>query len=161
MARIGKSQWLPGGRAERWCFPCPRGHKQIEEKLFALQHNRQVHILCMGEEVGEEGYQHWQGFVEFTCHKTARQLKELVVKETDVEKAKGSRKSNITSCSKERHGRYEVNVGNWNAAAHEKREMVKKEKYKNSYMTRNPWNRTNSKKNSPKNGICSEQQLNE
>jgi hypothetical protein len=127
MAKIG----LPGGRHDRWCFTSPRGDESgIEQKLFSLQHNPQVYILCVGAEVGEGGYNHWQGFVAFHAVKTAKQVKELLVKESHIEVAKGTTKKNIEYCSKEHKVKYSKNVDNWGGDANEKKEEQKKQRYR-------------------------------
>lgn len=58
------------------------------------------YLYCIGEEVGEQGTKHLQGYLEFKSPKTFATLKKLLPK-AHIEKAKGSRKQNLTYCKKD------------------------------------------------------------
>jgi hypothetical protein len=46
------------------CNAAPRGEREIEDRSARLQGNREVQVLCVAAEVGEETeYEHWQGVV--------------------------------------------------------------------------------------------------
>ena len=62
--------------------------------------NDRNYKYCIGEEVGENGTKHLQGYMEFSSPKTFATLKKLLPK-AHIEKAKGTRKQNLTYCKKD------------------------------------------------------------
>jgi hypothetical protein len=94
-------------RGRRWTFTIPRTATDAENQLQLLQENPTVTRLIVGAEQGTAtGYQHFQGFVEFLHEKSFRQVKNLLVNEAHLEKAKGSIKANFDYCTKEEDVRY-------------------------------------------------------
>jgi hypothetical protein len=91
------------GRSERWCFTAPRGQTEIEEQLHRLRANPEVQVLCVGAETGEET----------NYEQIEEQVKELLTKESHIEKAKGTTKRDIEFCGKQHQVKYEVNVHQW------------------------------------------------
>jgi hypothetical protein len=76
-ARLNSTNRLPAGRTERLCFTSPRGPKEIEAKLFQLQHNKQVYRLCIAAATGEARYEHWHGFAEFHSRRKSEENNQI------------------------------------------------------------------------------------
>jgi hypothetical protein len=62
-----------------------------------------VEYLICGQETGEKGTPHLQGFVHFKQKLRFKQVKELLGNEAHIEKAKGTNQQNRTYCSKSGH----------------------------------------------------------
>lgn len=59
------------------------------------------YLYCIGEEVGEKGTPHLQGYMEFPNPKQWKTVQNLFKKKAHIEKAKGNRKANLKYCKKD------------------------------------------------------------
>lgn len=59
------------------------------------------YLYCIGEEVGDKGTPHLQGYIEFPAPKKWTTVQNLFNKKAHIEKAKGTRKQNLTYCKKD------------------------------------------------------------
>lgn len=82
--------------AKRWCFTW---NNYPDEWQNLLQH-KLISEYIVGQEVGEQGTKHLQGYLE--CARKVRPMESLKwPKQVHWEKAKGSRAENVKYCSKE------------------------------------------------------------
>lgn len=72
-----------------------------EEDKVRLVANDDISYICYGEEVGESGTKHLQGYCEFTKQYGLKKVKALLGERTHVEKRKGSQKQAIDYCKKD------------------------------------------------------------
>lgn len=92
---------MPNG-AKNWCFTINNYNNQDVERLSVLvDGNASVDYICFGEEVGENGTPHLQGYVQLNARKSLRQLKDFIGTRSHLEVAKGSPQQNREYCSKE------------------------------------------------------------
>jgi hypothetical protein len=90
---------------KKWCFTYnnyPTGGVEALEECFGSTHARNLKSWIFGEEVGESGTRHLQGFLFF--NKNVRPLsffKEEWAKKSHWEKCKGSMLDNVKYCSKD------------------------------------------------------------
>jgi hypothetical protein len=98
---------MPNG-AKHWCFTINNYTNEHKEHLALLfqgvdQGNPSsiANYLVYGEEVGENGTPHLQGFISFTKRTTFNQCKSHVGTTAHIEVAKGSPAQNRTYCTKE------------------------------------------------------------
>ena len=86
-------------RSRTWCFtlnnPTPEEKKYIKENDL-----KEFSYIIVGEEVGEQGTPHLQGYIEFENQRTFKAVKKLLPR-CHIEKAKGTGKQNRDYCSKE------------------------------------------------------------
>jgi len=82
----------------RWCFTLNNWTKQESSSLYSMLSTK-AKFAIVGEETGEQGTPHLQGYVEF---KTKCRPKNLASSRIHWEKAKGSKIDNINYCSKEK-----------------------------------------------------------
>jgi len=87
-SRIGEA------KAKRWCFTLnnPQPDEGVDTDL--------VEYMIVGEETGEEGTRHFQGYIEFLAEKRLVALKKLLPR-AHWEKSKGNGWSNYLYCSKD------------------------------------------------------------
>lgn len=64
------------------------------------------YLYCFGEEIGESGNRHIQGYLEFPSPKKFQTIKNLIP-QAHIEKARGNRKQNLEYCQKD--GRFSSN----------------------------------------------------
>jgi len=84
--------------AIRWCFTL-NNYKNEDISSIELCFRSHSKFCIIGDEVGENGTPHLQGYVEFS--KKIRPLSLHLVNGIHWEKAKGNRQSNIDYCSKQ------------------------------------------------------------
>jgi hypothetical protein len=113
-----KQKFLPTDlrqRSERWVFTLPRveGDRPTLLKLANLQINPDVQYLAIGAEVGQGGYQHWQGACVFKhgTSPTGNAFKLLLNEETHVEAMQGPTKQAMKYCTKEGSLCFQKNLG--------------------------------------------------
>lgn len=89
-----------GGCSRAWCFTL---NNPTEDDWTVLNNITldQVRYLIVGDEVGEKGTPHCQGYVYFENKKSFNQVKDLLPKGVHLEKSKGSAAQNQKYCSKE------------------------------------------------------------
>lgn len=89
---------MPNVRSRGWCFtinnPTGWDTADIERLSAACQY------LIKGNEVGEEGTPHWQGFVYFQNKKSFSQVREALPR-AHIEKQRGTFEQAIDYCKKE------------------------------------------------------------
>ena len=83
-------------RTNRWCFTYNNGIGKIGEIFTYLTEGDKCII---GEEVGESGTPHLQGYIHFKL--AVRPMSVIPIKEIHWEKCKGNERSNILYCSKD------------------------------------------------------------
>lgn len=87
-------------RSRRWCFTLNNPTRTDEEELEQLGAESTVTYLIYGDEKGENGTRHFQGYIEFKNGRSLAGCKKLIAR-AHWEQAKGSPESNRTYCSKE------------------------------------------------------------
>jgi len=70
----------------------------LQELIQISEHRK--YLYCFGEEVGESGNRHIQGYFEFKSPKKFQTIKNLIP-QAHIEKAKGNRKQNLEYCQKD------------------------------------------------------------
>lgn len=84
----------------KWCFTLNNWSK--EELCAILKFFRDsCNFSIMGEEIGEQGTKHLQGYFEIKTKKRLGWIKNNVNTRLHLEKAKGNKQQNIEYCSKE------------------------------------------------------------
>jgi len=84
--------------AIRWCFTL-NNYTNEDISSIVLVFRDKCKFCIIGDEVGESGTPHLQGYVEFN---TKLRPKGLLSNKIHWEKAKGDRKQNVLYCSKQR-----------------------------------------------------------
>lgn len=79
----------------RWCFTINN------YTLLPAFDTSCMEYLCFGEETGESGTPHIQGYVRFKIRKTLASVKKLLDNRAHAEPAKGHEKQNRDYCSKD------------------------------------------------------------
>jgi hypothetical protein len=83
----------------------------INERLRILQESESVTVMCVGLEKGKTtGYEHLQGFIQYSSKKTAMQVKSNLTNETHVEAARDTTRKCVQYCQKEHKVQYEKNT---------------------------------------------------
>lgn len=94
---------VPENQLYRWCFTVNNPQLPKEDWMAHLQDH--CKFIIIGDEVGEEGTPHLQGYFELKKKQRFRQVKSLLndLDESNphIEGCKGSRKNNVAYCSKE------------------------------------------------------------
>ena len=85
--------------AIRWCFTL-NNYTESECSSIVSTFNDKAKLYIIGDEVGDSGTPHLQGYVEFT--KKIRPLNLFEFKRIHWEKAKGNKEDNIKYCSKQK-----------------------------------------------------------
>nr|WAE42361.1 MAG: replication associated protein [Cressdnaviricota sp.] len=85
-------------RSRRWCYTLNNYTVEQKSQLFTLFSKEKYFI--QGEEIGESGTHHLQGYVEFKNQKDLNFLKKINNK-IHWEKSKGNRQANTDYCSKD------------------------------------------------------------
>ena len=90
--------------AKRWCFTL---NNYKEEDIKGISSNSSINEYIIGEEVGESGTPHLQGYIEF---KTKKRPMGVFKEFNNIhwEKCKGSKAQNIEYCKKD--GKYHTNM---------------------------------------------------
>lgn len=90
--------------AKHWCFTLnnySNDEKQHLAELYELPVAQRPVYLVYGEEVGENGTPHLQGFISFNARKTLRQVKDVVSTRAHCEQARGSPSQAAEYCKKD------------------------------------------------------------
>lgn len=90
-------------RSRTWCFTI---NNYNNEDIKVLKDLNYKYIVC-GDEVGDSGTPHIQGFVLFENALSFDSLKKKLPKTTHIEKTKGTPQQNITYCKKSGNILYE------------------------------------------------------
>ena len=85
--------------AIRWCFTL-NNYTSDEHSSIVSIFNAKARMYIVGDEIGESGTPHLQGYVEFKTK--LRPLGLFSFKRIHWEKAKGSKEDNIAYCSKQK-----------------------------------------------------------
>jgi len=88
-----------GSSMRRVCFTW-NGYTNTGLQELIQKCTQRSYLYCFGEEVGESGNKHIQGYLEFTKPKRFSTIKNLIP-HAHIEKARGSRQENLTYCSKD------------------------------------------------------------
>lgn len=93
-------------KSRKWCFTLNNYTSEEYTKILTLFTSKKW-LYIIGEEIGEEGTPHLQGYIE---HKNAIRFETLKkqMPRAHFERAKGSRKQNCLYCSKD--GKYKTNI---------------------------------------------------
>lgn len=86
-------------RSRGYCFTLNNWTKQEKDNIF--ENKKDVKYVVVGEEVGESGTPHLQGFIYFTNKKSFKQVKEHLGVRAHVERQKGSARQAIDYCKKD------------------------------------------------------------
>jgi hypothetical protein len=95
--------------ARNYCFTLNNYTEEEKEDLVNAADPEVVRYLCFGEEVGEQGTRHLQGYISFIERRTFRWVKNYVSQRAHIESAKGSPNQNREYCRKqedEEHGNF-------------------------------------------------------
>jgi len=95
----GGNTITPPKSMRRCCFTLNNPNNTILKLIEKICDERQ-YKYCIGEEVGESGTPHLQGYIEFPSPKTFGTIQRLLPG-AHIERAKGTRKQNLTYCKKE------------------------------------------------------------
>lgn len=87
------------------CFTFNNYSNTEYSKIVEICESRN-YLYCIGEEVGESGTPHLQGYIEFKTPKAWSTIKKMLPK-AHIERAKGNRKQNLTYCKKD--GKFKSN----------------------------------------------------
>ncbi len=85
--------------SKRWCFTLNNWTRQDILDLLEKLGSNISNVWVIGDEVGESGTPHLQGYVEFA--KKTRPIQSIGMTQIHWEKAKGNRMQNIKYCTKE------------------------------------------------------------
>lgn len=89
---VGTFVWLPTktimSRVKYWCFTLNNPTSDERDKILALDGDRQLEYLVFGNEVGDSGTPHLQGFVAFLARVRLTQLKQVISERAHFEAAK-------------------------------------------------------------------------
>lgn len=93
---------MPSKQAKNWCWTLNNYTQDEENALIALGTEQQFDIryLIWGQEQGEEGTPHLQGYISFEKRKSFGVVKKLISGRAHLETAKGTPTQNKAYCSK-------------------------------------------------------------
>ena len=74
-------------RVKYWCFTLNNPTSDERDKILALDGDRQLEYLVFGNEVGDSGTPHLQGFVAFVARVRLTQLKQVISERAHFEAA--------------------------------------------------------------------------
>ena len=95
--------------AKRWCFTLNNYTEEDKKRVReAFTHEKCV-FAVVGEEVGENGNEHLQGFVHFRMRKTFASVKKLIPG-AHIEVARGTDEQNQVYCKKEENVLLEIGL---------------------------------------------------
>lgn len=83
----------------RWCFTL-NNYSNVDISSIVLCFSKNCKFAIIGDEVGESGTPHLQGYCEFVTK--CRPKSKLFIDSIHWEKAKGNREQNVDYCSKQR-----------------------------------------------------------
>lgn len=92
-------------RNRKWCFTL-NNYSIEEHKDMIKQFNTTTQYYIVGEEVGEKGTAHLQGYIEYKNARTLSSMKKINNR-CHWEKARGNREANFIYCSKD--NKFETN----------------------------------------------------
>lgn len=90
---------MPAQQLRRVCFTLNNPTEEEKETIRNLKDN--IRYMIVGEEVGEQGTPHLQGYIGFEKRKTFNSIKELIGQRAHIESAKGNDEQNRKYCTKE------------------------------------------------------------
>jgi hypothetical protein len=99
------SSSLGGSSMRRACFTL-NGYNNTDIEHIIKTCTERNYLYCFGEEIGDNGNPHLQGYIEFKNPKKFQTLKNFLPR-AHWEKAKGNRKQNLTYTQKD--GKYSTN----------------------------------------------------
>jgi len=99
ITQVAHSEGNTNPRCRRWCFTL-NNYTEADKHILHTCFTRLASGFIIGEEVGESGTPHLQGYAEFRNPMALSALKGIISR-THWEKCKGNRESNIVYCSKE------------------------------------------------------------
>jgi hypothetical protein len=108
----GKKNNNASGRdhpAKRWCFTLNNYTDLHLNRISTMITPDQVVFAVVGQEIGESGTPHLQGFVNLKQKKRLSQMKEMVGREAHFEQAKGTDVQNDEYCTKD--GKVYLRIG--------------------------------------------------
>lgn len=91
----------PQSRGKAWCFTLNNPTSAEVELLHATAELAVCSYMILGNEVGESGTPHIQGYVEFTQRKTLGRVKDLLGRRTHVEPRRGTGQQAAAYCRKD------------------------------------------------------------
>jgi len=84
-----------------WCFTLNNFTSDDLEHIEDVSNNASVSYLLIGQETGESGTPHIQGFIQFNKKLRFNQVKDLISQRIHLEACKGTAFANIAYCKKE------------------------------------------------------------
>lgn len=91
---------MPAQQAKHWCFTLNNYTSDEKDALAALVPEH-ASYLVYGEEVGENGTPHLQGFVSFSVRRVATTVKRFIGRRAHIEVARGSPAQAANYCKKD------------------------------------------------------------
>jgi len=88
-------------RSKYWCFTINNPTQEETDTLNALVSTSKASYVCWGQESGESGTFHYQGYVEFVIRRTLNTVKSLVSKRGHFEARRGTQTEAIEYCMKD------------------------------------------------------------
>lgn len=76
--------------AKNWCFTINNYHPDDMEKLEVMFNHGHFNYLVYGEEVGEEGTPHLQGYVQMKKKMRLAQVKKFISPRAHLQNSRGS-----------------------------------------------------------------------
>lgn len=91
---------MPAQQAKHWCFTINNYTSEEKDELAALVPEHAVYLVY-GEEVGENGTPHLQGYISFSVRCVASAVKRLVGRRAHIEIARGTPAQAANYCKKD------------------------------------------------------------
>jgi len=91
---------MPSAQAKHWCFTINNYTSEEKDELAALVPEHATYLIY-GEEVGENGTPHLQGFVSFAVRLVASRVKQFIGRRAHIEIARGTPCQAINYCKKD------------------------------------------------------------
>ncbi len=91
------SKKVKGIRKRKWVFTW-NGYN--ESSIYTLHNTKDLEFYC-GEEIGENGNKHLQGFIKWKNAKSMNATKSLISNKIHLEKMRGNDEENMSYCGKE------------------------------------------------------------
>lgn len=88
-------------RSKRWCFTLNNPVTEEIDTLQSLVDRGLVGYVILGNERGESGTPHLQGYLELKKKLSLRQVKDIIGNRAHLEFARGSFQENYDYCSKD------------------------------------------------------------
>lgn len=97
---IGGGNTNPPPKSMRKCCFTLNNHTNTDKQTLLEICKKRNYKIIVGEEVGEQGTPHLQGYIEFPSPKAWATIKKLLPK-AHIERARGNREQNLEYCKKE------------------------------------------------------------